>query len=233
MKLTLKDKEFLERLRPLMKSKELSIELKQDGMKRLVLRQNYGDKIESEFGMTRQGVRWRFQRLFSEIYISSYESIFLIESQFGTELRQKALEIAKERVQLRQKAQKMGQIEVQMKLTLKDKDFLERLKALVESKDLSIELKQDGLKRLVLRQNYGDKIESEFGMSRQGVRWRFQRIFSARSTSQAYESIYLGRKPVRHRASPDGAGDRQERVELRRKAQKMGQIEIHRRKTGT
>jgi len=112
MKLTLKDKDFLERLRPLMKSKELSIELKKGEMKRLVLRQNYGEKIESEFGMTRQGVRWRFQRLFSEIYISSYESIFLIESQFGTELRQKALEIAKERVQLRQKAQKMGQIEV-------------------------------------------------------------------------------------------------------------------------
>ena len=112
MKLTLKDKDFLERLRPLMKSKELSIELKKGEMKRLVLRQNYGDKIESEFGMTRQGVRWRFQRLFSEIYISSYESIFLIESQFGTELRQKALEIAKERVQLRQKAQKMSQIEV-------------------------------------------------------------------------------------------------------------------------
>jgi len=112
MKLTLKDKDFLERLRPLMKSKELSIELKKGEMKRLVLRQNYGEKIESEFGMTRQGVRWRFQRLFSEIYISSYESIFLIESQFGTELRQKALETAKERVQLRQKAQKMGQIEV-------------------------------------------------------------------------------------------------------------------------
>jgi hypothetical protein len=78
MKLTLKDKDFLERLRRLMKSKELSIELKHDGAKRLVLRQNYGDKIESEFGMTRQGVRWRFQRIFSEVYISSYESIFLI-----------------------------------------------------------------------------------------------------------------------------------------------------------
>ena len=46
-----------------------------------------------------------------------------------------------------------------MKLTLKDKDFLERLRKLMESKELSIELKQDGIKRLVLRQNYGDKIE--------------------------------------------------------------------------
>ena len=112
MKLTLKDKDFLERLRRLMKSKELSIELKEDGVKRLVLRQNYGDKIEAEFGMSRQGVRWRFQRIFSEVYISSYKSIYLIESQFGTELRQKALEIARERVELRRKAQKMGQIEV-------------------------------------------------------------------------------------------------------------------------
>jgi len=120
MKLTLKDKDFLERLRRLMNSKELSIELKQDGIKRLVLRQNYGDKIESEFGMTRQGVRWRFQRIFSEVYISSYESIFWVESQFGTELRQKALEIAKERVELRRKAQKMVQIEVHRRKTGKE-----------------------------------------------------------------------------------------------------------------
>jgi hypothetical protein len=120
MKLTLKDKDFLERLRRLMRSKELSIDLKQDGVKRLVLRQNYGDRIESEFGMTRQGVRWRFQRIFSELYVSSYESIFLIESQFGTELRQKALEIARERVELRRRAQKMGQIDFHRRKTGKE-----------------------------------------------------------------------------------------------------------------
>ena len=62
-----------------------------------------------------------------------------------------------------------------MKLTLKDKAFLERLRALLDSKDLFIELKNDGLKRLILRQNYGDQIESAFGLTRQGVRWRFQR----------------------------------------------------------
>ena len=117
MKLTLKDKDFLERLKALVESKDLSIELKHDGLKRLVLRQNYGNKIESEFRMTRQGVRWRFQRIFSEVYISSYESIYFIESQFGTELRQKALEIARERVELRRKAQKMGQIEVHRRET--------------------------------------------------------------------------------------------------------------------
>ena len=108
MKLTVKDKDFLERLKPLLESKEMSIELKQNGLKRLVLRQNYGDKIERSFNMTRQGVRWRFHRIFSELYIQSYEVIFWVESLFGTELRQKALEIAKERVELRKKAQKMG-----------------------------------------------------------------------------------------------------------------------------
>ena len=108
MKLTLKDKAFLERLRALLDSKDLSIELKKDGLTRLILRQNYGDKIESVFGLSRQGVRWRFQRIFSELYISSYEAIYWIESFFGTELRSMALEIARERVALRKNAQKMG-----------------------------------------------------------------------------------------------------------------------------
>ena len=108
MKLTVKDKDFLERLKPLLESKEMSIELKQDGLKRLMLRQNYGDKIESSFNMTRQGVRWRFHRIFSEIYVQSLETLYWVENLFGTELRQKALEIAKERVGLRKKALKMG-----------------------------------------------------------------------------------------------------------------------------
>ena len=108
MKLTLKDKDFLERLRLLLDSKDLAIELKYDGFKRMILRKNYGDKIESAFNMTRQGVRWRFQRLFNEIYISAYESIYVVESLFGTDLRQKALEVARERVELRKKAQKMS-----------------------------------------------------------------------------------------------------------------------------
>jgi len=111
MKLTLKDKDFLEKLKVLLESKELSIELKKDGVKRLVLRQNYGDKIESEFNLTRQGVRWRFQRLFSVIYIESYLAIYWIESNFGTELRQMAMEIAKERVELRKKARKIDDFE--------------------------------------------------------------------------------------------------------------------------
>ncbi len=107
MKLTVKDKEFLEKLKALMEEKELSVELKDDGIKRMILRKNYGDRVEAAFGMTRQGVRWRFNRIFSEIYINAYETIYWVESNFGTDLRQMALEIAKERVTLRKKAQKM------------------------------------------------------------------------------------------------------------------------------
>ena len=112
MKLTIKDKDFLERLKVLLESKELSIQLKEDGLKRFVLRQNYGDRIQSYFNLTRQGVRWRFQRLFNQIYINSYLAVFWIESNFGTELRQMAIEIAKERVELRKKAKKMSNFEV-------------------------------------------------------------------------------------------------------------------------
>jgi hypothetical protein len=107
MKLTVKDKDFLERLKNLLDEKELAIGLKEDGLKRLVLRQNYGDKVEKTFNMSRQGVRWRFYRLFNEIYTEAYMTIFFVESNFGTELRQMAMEIARERVELRKKAQKI------------------------------------------------------------------------------------------------------------------------------
>ena len=112
MKLTLKDKEFLEKLKTLFESEELSIELKEDGIKRLVLRRNYGDKIESAFNLTRQGIRWRFKRIFNKIYVDAYLAVFYIESNFGTELRQMAMEIARERVALRKKAQKMDNFEL-------------------------------------------------------------------------------------------------------------------------
>ena len=85
MRLTLKDKDFIERLRSMLDSKDLSIELKYGGLKRMILRKNYGTKVESYFGMTRQGVRWRFDRLFNHIYIDAYLAIFWIESNFGTE----------------------------------------------------------------------------------------------------------------------------------------------------
>jgi len=112
MKLTQKDRDFLERLKMLLESKDLTVETKEDGYKRLVLRQNYGTKIESCFKMTRQGVRWRFQRLFNDIYVDAYMTIYLVESQFGTQLRQQALAIAKERVEIRKRHQQMGNFDV-------------------------------------------------------------------------------------------------------------------------
>ena len=110
MKLTLKDKDFLDKLKSLLESKELSIELKEAGLKRFVLHRNYGDKIESEFNLTRQGIRWRFNRLFNQIYVNSYLAIFWIESNFGTELRKMALQIAREQIELRKKALKMDNL---------------------------------------------------------------------------------------------------------------------------
>jgi hypothetical protein len=107
MKLTCKDKDFLERLKRFLETRELSIDLKNDGYKRFVLRQNYGDKVEKEFRMSRQGVRWRFWRLFNDVYVSAYETIYFVETHFGVDLRQKAMEIAKERVELRKKVQKI------------------------------------------------------------------------------------------------------------------------------
>ena len=108
MKLTQKDAEFLERLRLLCNRTDLEIELREDGVKRLVLRRNYGDRIEREFGMTRQGVRWRFQRLFGDIYPSAYETILYVESHFGVELRDKVMAVARERAELRRRALREG-----------------------------------------------------------------------------------------------------------------------------
>lgn len=115
MKLTEKDAEFLERLKVLIEEKDLDIELKVNGLKRLVLRRNYGSKIETAFGLSRQGIRWRFKRLFNEIYVSAYLTIFWIESHFGIDLREKAIAIAKEQVELRRKAKRSGQFKISKK----------------------------------------------------------------------------------------------------------------------
>lgn len=104
MKLTTKDKEFIEKLKRLIEEKQLQICLKKDVMSYFVLKGNYGDKIEKEFGISRQGVRWRFYRLFNEIYVSAYETILFIEKNFGHELRDKAIKIAQERYLERQAA---------------------------------------------------------------------------------------------------------------------------------
>lgn len=112
MKLTEKDDEFLRRLKVFIDKNDLDIEFKSDGFKRLVLRRNYGSKIESAFGLSRQGIRWRFKRVFNEIYVNAYLTIYLIESQFGIDLRQKAIDIAKEQVELRIKANQQKQFGV-------------------------------------------------------------------------------------------------------------------------
>jgi len=107
----------LERLRRLLDEKGLRVELKENGLKRLKLRQNYGDKISRSFGMTRQGVRWRFQRLM-DMYTSAYETILFIESNFGTELRNYAMAIAKQRANLYKKAQQMNKTRLPRRQTM-------------------------------------------------------------------------------------------------------------------
>jgi len=91
-----------------MDSRELSVELKPDRPSRMVLRGTYGEQIHRAFRMTRQGVRWRFWRLFNDIYVSAFETILFIERTFGTQLRDHAIRISKERWALRQEATRIG-----------------------------------------------------------------------------------------------------------------------------
>ena len=102
MKLTEKDKQFTERLKELVDEGVLWIEHVSRSPGYFVLRGNYGARIAREFGLTRQGVRWRFWRLFNEIYVSAYETILFIERTFGTELRRGAMSIARDRYRVRQ-----------------------------------------------------------------------------------------------------------------------------------
>ena len=108
MKLTQKDKEFLEHLRKLMDSRDLRVELRSGRPSYMVLRGTYGDHIDRGFHMTRQGVRWRFWRLFNDVYVSAFETILFIEKTFGSELREHAVRISKERYEVRQKVAENG-----------------------------------------------------------------------------------------------------------------------------
>ena len=102
MKLTEKDKQFLERLRRLTESNDLWVDLKSGSPSYMVLRGTYGEKIHQTFRMTRQGVRWRFWRLFNDVYVSAFESILFVELTFGSQLRESAIRISKERFAIRQ-----------------------------------------------------------------------------------------------------------------------------------
>ncbi|MCX5677348.1 MAG: hypothetical protein NTX87_20380 [Planctomycetota bacterium] len=108
MKLTEKDKEFLEQLKTLMESKDLSVELRPGSPSHMVLRGTYGEKVHRAFRMSRQGVRWRFWHLFNETYVSAFETVLFVEKAFGTQLREHAIRISKERYALRQEALQTG-----------------------------------------------------------------------------------------------------------------------------
>ena len=108
MKLTEKDKAFLENLKNLMDSKDLWVELKPNKPSYMVLKGTYGEKIHKTFRITRQGVRWRFQRLFCQIYVEAFETILMIEKIFGTQLREHAVRISRERYEVRQEITNRG-----------------------------------------------------------------------------------------------------------------------------
>ena len=108
MKLTEKDAEFLDKLKLLMETKDLSVELRPDRPSYMVLRGTYGEKIFKCFRMTRQGVRWRFWRVFNDIYVSAFGTILYIEKMFGTQLREHAIRISKERYAMRRQMSLSG-----------------------------------------------------------------------------------------------------------------------------
>ena len=98
----------MENLKTLMESKDLWVELKPGRPSYMVLKGTYGEKIHKTFRMTRQGVRWRFQRLFCQVYVEAFETILMIEKTFGTQLREYAIKISKERYAMRQEILKDG-----------------------------------------------------------------------------------------------------------------------------
>src|SRR4030042_7139448 len=99
--LTDKDKVLLEKLKELTESKDLWVQLRPGDPSRMVLKGTYGENIHKTFGVTRQGVRWRFQHIFGRIYVEAFEAVLFIEKNFGTQLRQYAVRISREKYQLR------------------------------------------------------------------------------------------------------------------------------------
>ncbi len=90
-------------LKRLMDSKDLWVELQPGEPSTMVLKGTYGQKIHKTFGVTRQGVRWRFQRLFGQVYVEAFLTILMIEKTFGPHLRDYALRISRERYALQQR----------------------------------------------------------------------------------------------------------------------------------
>ena len=98
----------MENLKKLMEMKDLWVELKPDKPSYMILKGTYGEKIHKTFQMSRQGVRWRFYRLFNQVYVDAFETILFLEKIFGTELREFAIKISKEKYTLRQKVINKG-----------------------------------------------------------------------------------------------------------------------------
>ena len=107
MKLTSKDKEFMETLKGLLAQHAAQVQLKESGYPRMALCTPYASRTERAFRLTRQGVRWRFDRVFNDVYVSAYETILFIERHFGTELRTAAMRVAKHRFEVWKKAQSL------------------------------------------------------------------------------------------------------------------------------
>jgi hypothetical protein len=84
------------------------VELRSGSPSHMVLRGTYGEKVHRAFRMSRQGVRWRFWHLFNETYVSAFETVLFVEKAFGTQLREHAIRISKERYALRQEALQTG-----------------------------------------------------------------------------------------------------------------------------
>ena len=91
-----------------MESKDLWVELKPNNPSYMVLKGTYGEKIYKTFRVTRQGVRWRFNRLFNHVYVEAFETVLFLEKTFGTQLREYAIKISKERYTLRQEVNNSG-----------------------------------------------------------------------------------------------------------------------------
>ena len=94
----------MENLKKLIELKDLWVELKPNNPSYMVLKGTYGKKIHKIFRVTRQGVRWRFQRLFNRVYVEAFLTILMVEKIFGTQLREYAIKVSKERYTLRQEA---------------------------------------------------------------------------------------------------------------------------------
>ena len=98
----------MQKLKSLMESRDLWVDLAPGEPSRMVLKGTYGEKVHETFGITRQGLRWRFHHVFSHAYVEAFETIVFIEKVFGTQLRDYAIRISRERYAFRQRVLQGG-----------------------------------------------------------------------------------------------------------------------------